>query len=99
MIELMVLNWPTPGHRWGCYANMCLQAFSSSICVGSLDMRSSLFLNECSDAFWGCQMVLRNLIVIKSVIGCTMKHRMGCERIKMEFSSFVIGEMSLDPLM
>ena len=62
-------------------------------------MRSSLFLNECSDAFWGCQMVLRNLIVIKSVIGCSMKHRMGCERIKMEFSSFVIGEMYLDPSM
>jgi hypothetical protein len=64
---------------------MCHQAFSSGIPIGSLYMISSSFVTMCNDAFWGYQTLLYNQVVIMVVFGCTMKHRMRCERIKIEF--------------
>jgi hypothetical protein len=46
----------------------------------------------CSCALWDYQTLLHNWVVIKVVFGCMMKHGMGCERIKMEFSLLDNGQ-------
>jgi hypothetical protein len=45
-----------------------------------------LFFTMRSYTLWYNQTLLRNLVVIKVVFECMMKHEMGCERIKMEFA-------------
>jgi hypothetical protein len=81
----MVLDRPTLRHCWDYYFYMCHQLVSSGTPARCLDLRLSLFLTMRSCALWDWQTLLHSWVVIKVVFGCMTKHRMGCERMKMEF--------------